>query len=47
MSLAQLLGEQDRGGEAAAALEPVLAWFSEGSETEDLRQAGNLLNALT
>jgi class 3 adenylate cyclase len=46
MSLAQLLGDRDRGDEATASLEPVLAWFSEGSETEDLRQAAKLLTAL-
>lgn len=46
MSLARLLQSQDRCAEAAACLEPVLNWFTEGVETADLRQADNLLAAL-
>jgi len=46
MSLARLLHSRDRNDEAVACLEPVLNWFTEGLETEDIRQAGNLLDAL-
>ena len=43
MSLARLLHSRDRRADAVACLEPVLNWFTEGLETEDLRQAGNLM----
>ena len=46
MSLARLLGSRDRGDEAAACLEPVLNWFTEGLDSKDLRQASNLLATL-
>jgi predicted ATPase len=46
MSLARLLCSRDRADEAAACLEPVLNSFTEGLDTEDLRQAGTLLAAL-
>ncbi len=43
MSLARLLRDRGDHGAAAACLEPVLAWFSEGLATHDLRQAAALL----
>jgi predicted ATPase len=46
MSLARLLAERDRQREAIDCLEPVLEWFTEGTETHDLRQAGRLLAEL-
>jgi predicted ATPase len=46
MSLAELLRSRNRRDEAGACLEPVLNWFSEGLETEDLRQAKDLMAAL-
>ena len=46
MSLARLLASRDRRADAAAGLEPVLNWFTEGLETGDIRRAGNLLAEL-
>jgi class 3 adenylate cyclase/predicted ATPase len=46
MSLARLLRSRDRRADAVECLEPVLNWFTEGLETEDIRQAGNLMAAL-
>ena len=46
MSLARLLRSRDRRADAVACLEPVLNWFTEGLETEDIRQAGSLLAEL-
>ncbi len=46
MSLARLLCSRDRRADAVECLEPVLNWFTEGLETEDIRQAGNLMTAL-
>jgi class 3 adenylate cyclase len=46
MSLARLLRSRDRRAQAAACLEPVLNWFTEGLETGDLRQARSLLSEL-
>jgi class 3 adenylate cyclase/predicted ATPase len=46
MSLARLLHSRDRRADAVACLEPVLSRFTEGLETEDLRQAGSLLAEL-
>ncbi len=43
MSLARLLRDRGDHGAAAACLEPVLGWFSEGLATHDLRQAAALL----
>jgi adenylate cyclase len=45
-SLAALLHETGRTGEARDVLEPVYGAFTEGFETEDLRQARALLDAL-
>lgn len=41
-SLARLLHQEGDPG-AAASLEPVLAWFTEGHDTRDLREAATLL----
>jgi class 3 adenylate cyclase/predicted ATPase len=46
MSLARLFHSRDRRADAVACLEPVLSRFTEGLETEDLRQAGSLLAEL-
>ena len=46
-SLARLLESVGRSGEARAWLEPVYARFVEGHETEDLRAAARLLEAMT
>jgi predicted ATPase len=46
MSLARLLRSRDRRADAIACLDPVQNWFTEGLETEDLRQAGSLLAEL-
>jgi predicted ATPase len=45
-SLARLLASQARGGEALAVLAPVYAWFTEGFDTGDLREAKALLDSL-
>jgi class 3 adenylate cyclase len=42
-SLARLLDAQGRGPEGRALLAPIRAWFSEGHDAEDLRQAAALL----
>jgi tetratricopeptide (TPR) repeat protein len=42
-SLARLLQGQARTAEARAALQPVYAWFTEGFETKDLKDAKALL----
>jgi hypothetical protein len=42
MSLAGLLHSRERRDEAAACLEPVLNWFTEGLQTADLRRATDL-----
>ncbi|WP_343715145.1 winged helix-turn-helix domain-containing protein [Inquilinus sp.] len=44
--LAALLAGQDRAGEAAALLRPVLDGFTEGAETADLKAAAMLLATL-
>jgi predicted ATPase len=46
MSLARLLLGRDRPADAVARAEPMLNWFTEGLETEDIRQAYSLLTAL-
>jgi predicted ATPase len=45
-SLARLLASQARGEEARAVLAPVYAWFTEGFDTGDLRDAKALLDSL-
>ncbi len=45
-SLARLLVRQDRREEARAVLAPVHAWFTEGFDTGDLREAKALLDSL-
>jgi predicted ATPase len=43
-SLARLWGEQDRRAEARELLAPVYAWFTEGFDTADLKEAKALLD---
>lgn len=45
-SLARLQRRQGRTGDARQVLEPTFRWFTEGFATEDLRQAGELLEQL-
>jgi class 3 adenylate cyclase/predicted ATPase len=45
-SLARLWGEQGRRAEARELLAPVYAWFTEGFDTADLKDAANLLSEL-
>jgi tetratricopeptide (TPR) repeat protein len=45
-SLARLLARQGRRGEARGLLAPVYAWFTEGFDTPDLREARTLLDEL-
>ena len=45
-SLARLLARQARSQEARAVLEPIYAWFTEGFDTGDLREAKALLDSL-
>ena len=47
MSLARLRRQQGRPQEAAALLAPILAWFDEGFDTADLKEAKTLLDKLT
>jgi predicted ATPase len=47
MSLARLWTEQGRQQEEAALLAPVYAWFTEGFDTADLKEAKTLLDKLT
>jgi len=47
MSLARLRRQQGRPQEAAARLAPIYAWFTEGFDTADLKEAKALLNQLT
>jgi predicted ATPase len=47
MSLARLRRQQGRPQEAAALLTPILAWFTEGFDTADLKDAKTLLDKLT
>jgi predicted ATPase len=47
MSLARLRRQQDRPQEAVALLAPILAWFTEGLDTADLKAARALLAELT
>jgi predicted ATPase len=46
MSLARLWQGEGRGDEARRLLAPIYAWFTEGFDTQDLREAGALLEAL-
>jgi predicted ATPase len=46
-SLARLRRQQGRPQEAAALLAPILAWFTEGVDTADLKGAKTLLDKLT
>jgi predicted ATPase len=46
-SLARLLARQGRREEARALLAPVYAWFTEGFDTADLKEAKALLDELT
>jgi TOMM system kinase/cyclase fusion protein len=43
MSLGRTLAREGRPGEAAGLLKPVLDWFTEGTDTSDLREARALL----
>jgi tetratricopeptide (TPR) repeat protein len=45
-SLARLWGERGRRSEARELLAPVYGWFTEGFDTQDLKEAKALLNAL-
>ena len=45
-SLARLCDEQGRRGEARDLLAPVYAWFTEGFDTADLKEAKRLLDEL-
>jgi predicted negative regulator of RcsB-dependent stress response len=45
-SLARLLQDQDRCDEARALLAPVYDWFTEGFDTQDLKDAKALLEEL-
>jgi DNA-binding SARP family transcriptional activator len=47
MDLSRLWAEQDRRAQAYALLSSVYAWFTEGFDTADLREAQALLNSLT
>ena len=47
MSLARLRRQQGRPQEAVALLAPILAWFTEGLDTADLKAARTLLTELT
>jgi predicted ATPase len=46
MSLTQLRRDQGRRAEAYDLLAPVYAWFTEGFDTADLKDAKALLNEL-
>jgi predicted ATPase len=45
-SLARLLRDQGRRDEARALLQSVYDWFTEGFDTQDLKDAQALLEAL-
>jgi predicted ATPase len=47
ISIARLWGEQSRRAEARDLLAPVYGWFTEGFDTADLREAKELLDALS
>jgi predicted ATPase len=46
VSLARLLSDHDRRSEARDLLAPVYGWFTEGFDTQDLKQAKALLDEL-
>jgi hypothetical protein len=46
MSLARLLGRQGRRAHGHALLAPVHAWFTEGFDAADVRDAQSLLREL-
>ena len=46
MSLARLHRKQDRPSEARDLLAPVYGWFTEGFDTQDLKEARALLDTL-
>jgi hypothetical protein len=46
MSLARLLRDTDRHGEARAMLSEIYGWFTEGFDTADLKDAKALLDEL-
>jgi predicted ATPase len=46
MSLARLWGKQGRRGDVRDLLAPVYGWFSEGFDTQDLKEAKALLDEL-
>jgi predicted ATPase len=45
-SLARLLAQQSRRGEARAMLAEIYGWFTEGFDTADLKDAKALLDEL-
>jgi predicted ATPase len=45
-SLARLWQSQGRAGEARVLLAPIVAWFTEGHDTADLREAREILAQL-
>ena len=45
MSLARLLGKNDRHEEARALLADIYNWFTEGFDTADLKEAKALLTS--
>jgi hypothetical protein len=47
MSLARLRRQQGRPQKAVALLAPIYAWFTEGFDTADLKDAKALLKELT
>jgi hypothetical protein len=46
MSLARLLGKQDRREEARSLPAEIFGWFTEGFDTPDLKEASALLDEL-
>ena len=47
MSLARFWRDQQRSAEARDLLAPIYNWFTEGFDTADLKEAKDLLDALT
>ena len=46
-SLARLLDDQGRSGEASETLAPIYGWFTEGFDTPDLKDAKAMLDELS
>ena len=46
VSLARMRRDQDRSAEARDLLAPIYGWFTEGFETQDLKEAKALLDEL-